>query len=365
MKISLNQSDLNGAIQTVQKAVSSKSLLPVLSGILITVEDGFIDLQSTDLELSMKYRIPVNSEVKGSVVIPARLTGDIVKNLSDGRIDIQSDEKGSGIKITCGLSTFNIKSFSTEDFPKFPELQKEKSVQIKGRDFSEIVRQVIRAVSKDETRPILSGIFLTVEKGRLKMVSTDSYRLSIRESAIEGHSVDDIKVIVPSRCLDEVSKICGDRDIEIGLAKNQIYFNMGDVIIVSRLIEGQFPNYQQLLPADCELRVKFKRDDLISSLKRVSLLAQNNALVKMRIADKIIKISAMTQDIGSADEEIETETEGDGMEIAYNAQFLIDGLNSIGEEEVFLELNSPLKPGLVRPAIDQNFIYLIMPVRIG
>lgn len=365
MKLSLSQGDLSAALQIIQKAVSPRSILPILTGILLDVEDGFINLYSTDLEISLRCGLPVSAESKGSLVLPARLLGDIVKNLPDARIDLSADDKNDSVKLTCGSTMFNIKAFSAEGFPRFPELKKEKSILINGKDLSELVRQVIRAASKDETRPVLNGALMIVEQGRLKMVTTDSYRLSIRETGVEGASDSDINVIVPARCLDEVSRICGDKPIEIGLAKNQIYFDIGDIILVSRLIEGQFPNYQQLLPDDCELRIKFKKDILVTSLRRVSLLAQNNALIKMKVAKNTVQISAMTHDVGSAFEEVEAEIEGDGMEIAFNAQFLIDGLNSIGEEEVFLELNSPLKPGLLRPTIDQNFIYLIMPVRIG
>jgi len=365
VRTNLSQGDLNSALQIVQKAVSSRSILPILSGIFFDAEEGSIKLCSTDLELSIMCEIPVGIEQNGSTVIPARLIGDIVKNLPDERLSLESDEKGSGVKLTCGSSVFNLKSFPAEDFPRFPELLKEKSILINGKDFSEVVKQVVKAVSKDETRPVLNGVLMTVEKGKLKMVATDSYRLSIREISIEGAPSEDIKVIIPARCLDEVSKICGDKNLEIGLAKNQVYFKTEGVVIVSRLIEGQFPNYQQLLPGDCELRVKFNRDSLISSLRRVSLLAQNNSLVKIKINENSAQVSAMTQDLGSAVEEIEAEVAGEGIEIAFNAQFLIDGLNSVDEEEVFLELNSPLKPGLLRPLISQDFIYLAMPVRIG
>jgi DNA polymerase-3 subunit beta len=362
LKVSLPQDDLNSALQVVLKAVSSRSILPILSGILIDAEDGYINLYSTDLEISLKYTLPITVDEPGSVVLPARLLGDIVKNLSDSQISINSDT--DSVKLSCGSSIFTINTLSADGFPQFPELQKDKSISISGRDLSELVRQIIKAVSKDETRPVLSGALMVIEKGRVKMVTTDSYRLSVCEIAVEG-TPDDTRVIIPARCLDEVARICGGDDVEIGMAKNQVYFKTGNVTLVSRLIEGQFPNYQQLLPSDCELRVKFNKDALLSSLRRVSLLAQNNALVRMKVVENVVKVSAETQDVGLASEEIDVETSGEGMEVAFNAQFLIDGLHSIDEEEVFLELNSPLKPGLLRPSIDQDFIYLVMPVRIG
>ncbi len=365
MNISFTQSELNAALQTAQKAVSSKSILPILSGILLNIDKGYIDFYSTDLELSIKYRMAADSKEKDAVVLPARLTADIVKNLPEAKINLDIDGKGGSVKLSCGLSSFDIRTYSAEDFPRFPKLQSEKTILISGKKLSSAVKQVIKAVSKDETRPVLCGILMTINKGKLKMVTTDSYRLAIHETAVENNAADDISVIIPARCMDEVSKICGDGDIEVGLAKNQIYFNLGNIAIVSRLIEGNFPNYQQLLPDNCELRVKLNKDSLVSALKRVSLLAHNNALVKMKIDETKVQISAITADIGSAVEDIDAEVSGNGMEIAFNAQYVIDGLSSIVEEEIFIELNNPLKPGIIRPVEAQDFLYLAMPVRIG
>ncbi|MCL6472852.1 MAG: DNA polymerase III subunit beta [Firmicutes bacterium] len=364
MNISFTQSDLNSALQIVQRAVSAKSILPILSGILFNIDNGHVELCSTDLELSIKYRLAVEIKDDTPVVIPARLVSDIVKNLPDAKVDIYSDAKSGSVKLSCGSASFDINTYPVDDFPRFPELDSEKKITIGGKKFSAAVKQVIKAVSKDETRPVLCGILLTIDKGRLTMVTTDSYRLAVHESSVEGLA-DDINVIIPARCMDEVARICGDEAIEIGLTKNQIYFSFGNVAIVSRLIEGNFPPYKQLLPDSCDIRVKLNRDRMISALKRVSLLAHNNALVKIKVEEKKIQVSAMTADVGSALEYIDANASGGEMEVAFNAQYLIDGLSSINEEEVFLELNSPLKPGIIRPAVAQDFLYLAMPVRIG
>ncbi len=365
MNINFTQSELNAALQTVQRTISSKSILPILSGILLNIEKGYIDFYTTDLELSTKYRMAADSKEESSVVLPARLIVDIVKNLPEAKISLDIDGKGGNVKLSCGSSSFDLKTYPAEDFPKFPELQLEKTISIDGKKLSSAIKQVIKAVSKDETRPVLCGILMTVNKGKLTFVTTDSYRLAVHEAAIENNAANDINVIIPARCMDELSKICGDGDIEVGLTKNQIYFNLGNIVIVSRLIEGNFPNYQQLLPNSCELRVKLNKDRMVSALKRVSLLANNNALVKIKINKTNIQISAVTADVGSADEDIDADISGNGMEIAFNAQYLIDGLNSIAEDEVFMELNNPLKPGIIRPAEAQDFLYLAMPVRIG
>jgi len=365
VKLSLSQSDLNSALQVVQKAVPSRSILPVLSGILFRIEKGYLDLCSTDLEMSVKYRLNIDTSGTDSAVLPARLLGDIVKNLPDLKLDIEIDKNNGNAKLTCSQASFDIKTYPVEDFPKFPDLEVDKSITVDCRNLSHAIRQVVKSASRDETRPVLCGMLLTFSKSRLTMVSTDSYRLAVNEMSVSNSMGEDIKVIVPARCIDEVSRICSGENIEIGLAKNQIYFNTGDVIIVSRLIEGNFPNYQQLLPESCELRVKVDKEKFLSALKRVSLLAQNNSLVKIKIDKENLQMSAVAADIGSAVENVDAEVDGAEMEIAFNANYLIDGLNSISEEEVLLELNNPLKPGILRPVDAQNFIYLVMPVRIG
>lgn len=365
MNITLTQSDLNEAIQIVQKAVSSRSILPVLTGVLFKAENGFLDLYATDLELSIRSAVSATIVQEGSAVIPARLLGEIVKNLPDARIEIVVDDKNGTVRLAGSSSVFELRSYAPADFPKFPTIAKESATVVNGKVFSDVVRHVIKAVSRDETRPVLSGALMTTEKGRLRMVATDSYRLSIKEAAVEGVGANPQSAIIPGRSLDEVARICGDRDIEIGLAANQAYFNLGETVVVSRLIEGQFPNYQQLLPSDCELRVKFVRNELIATLKRVALLAQTNSLVKMKVSGGDVEVSAMAQDVGSAIERLAAQVDGEGMEVAFNANYLLDGLQSISEDEVLLELNSPLKPGLLKPVEKQDFIYLVMPVRIG
>jgi DNA polymerase-3 subunit beta len=173
------------------------------------------------------------------------------------------------------------------------------------------------------------------------------------------------RVIVPARSLEEVLKTCGEKTVEIGISKNQIYFNLGHVAIISRLIEGNFPPYQKLLPDTCESRVKLNREEFLQALKRVSLLAQNNALIKIRIEKDNVRIENIANEMGSAQENVSVENNGDQMEIAFNANYLIDGLNSIKEDFVYLELNNPIKPGIIKPSNSQDFIYLVMPVRVG
>lgn len=364
MKITLTQTDLNNALNIMQKAVASKNILPILSGILFKIDNGYLDLYSTDLEMSINCRLQINNaDGVESVVVPAKLISDIVKNLPDSKIDLVID--GNNIKLYCGQSLFEIKTLPAEDFPGFPGQQAQKTILMSSKKLSEIVRQVIKASSKDETRPILCGILTIIENNKIKIVTTDSYRLAIREMESDVDVGEEIKVIIPARCMDEIAKITGDVDIEISPSKNQVYFKIGSVIIVSRLIEGNYPNYQQLLPDNYEVKVKLEKEKFISSIKRVALLSQSNGLIKIKTTKEKVQLSAGVADLGSAVEDVNAEVDGEDMEIAFNAQYVIDGLNSIMDDEVYLYLNNPIRPGILRPVKEQNFTYLIMPIRIG
>jgi DNA polymerase-3 subunit beta len=365
VKLNVSQSDLNNAIQITQRAVSSKSVLPILSGIHFSTNVDYLDLYSTDLDISIKCRLAIQNEEISSIVFPARLIGDIIKNLPDGRIELSVNKETGKANIVSGNAKFNINTLSAEDFPTFPTFETGNKVMIEGQKLSTAIKQVVKSASRDETRPVLCGILLTIEKGRLSLVATDSYRLSIYEAAIEIDTKETIKVIVPARSLEEVLKTCGDKTVEIGISKNQMYFNLGHVAIISRLIEGSFPPYQKLLPDTCESRVKLNREEFLSALKRVALLAQNNALIKIRIEKDNVRLENIANEMGSAQENVPVENDGEQMEIAFNANYLIDGLNSINEDFVYLELNNPIKPGIIKPASSQDFIYLVMPVRIG
>jgi DNA polymerase III subunit beta len=365
VRLYLTQSDLSNAIQVAQRAVSSKSVLPVLSGIYFSANSNYLDLYSTDLDISIKCRLPLQNEEVSEVVFPARLISDIIKSLPEGKVELSVDKETGKADIISGNSFFSINTLSPEDFPVFPTFETNNKINIDGIKLATAIKQVNKSVSKDETRPVLCGILFMIEKGHLCMVATDSYRLSIYETAIDIDSSEPIKVIVPARCLEEVVKSCTDKPVEIGISNNQIYFNLGHVAIISRLIEGNFPPYQKLLPETYETQVKIEKEGFLAALKRVSLLAQNNALIKLKISANELKVENIANEIGTAIETLSADVNGDGMEIAFNAQYLIDGLNSISGDKILLELNNPIKPGILKPADTQDFIYLVMPVRIG
>ncbi len=366
MKIRCVRDDLLKGIQIAQKGISSKNTLPILSSLLIDAGDKNITLTGTDLEMLVNYEFPGKIVEKGRVVIPARLIGDIVRNLSEEAVEITYNTAKQTIDIKCGKSFFTIKTIPAEDFPKAPEVNKKESLSVDKEVFIDILKRIIKATSKDESRPVLTGILIDIKKDKLTMVATDSYRLAVTERNIEEKVKEEKRVIVPTRTLEEIIKIATaveEGKVKVSLSENHIIFDLKNTKIISRLIEGQYPNYKQLFPDDYQVELPVKREELAGAVKRVSLLAQNNTHIKLDLKKDEIDISAETQEIGKAEEKVGVKYEGKDINIAFNSQYLLDGLTALDEEEVILKLLDPLKPGLIKPLGSENFLYLIMPVR--
>jgi DNA polymerase-3 subunit beta len=259
-----------------------------------------------------------------------------------------------------------VKTLSPEDFPKFPEVTPEQTVQLPTETLVSVVRQVAKAVSRDETRPILTGVLLSIDGDSMKMVATDSYRLAVREVALPKAAEGSIEVVVPGKAIDEVPKLASAAEaVSVGVSENQVVFSFGETVYVSRRIEGNFPNYKQLIPKERETVVTVDRGELADAVKRVSLMAQHNAPLRIKVTESTLTLSAQTQDVGEATEDLMVQTEGKDVEIAFNHTFLTDGVGAATSEQVRLEIVSPLKPGVLRPAGDEDFTYLLMPVRLG
>jgi len=367
MYIKCTQNDLWNAIQVVQKAVSTRSTLPILSGILFQAKEGKMTLSATNLELSIKYSIPVKVEKEGSVVIPARLVGDIVKNLPEATIEMFLDSSDNQVKLLCQESNFNIKILPPEDFPKFPDFKTNQSCVVGSLDLIEGIKQVIKSTSIDETRPILTGVFLNINNDKLKMVATDSYRLAIKEVDLKEGLKDKIKVIIPSKTLGELIKIIsGEKkcDISLEFTDNQLIFKTNNIILISRLIEGQYPNYQQLLPEEYGVNIDVNKEDFINAVKRVSLFTRDNSPIKITVKEGVMELNAASSDLGEAIEKIKVEGVKEDINIAFNPLYLLEGLMSVGGERIIFEVINTVKPGLLRPKKGKNFLYLIMPVRV-
>jgi DNA polymerase-3 subunit beta len=350
----------------VSRGLSSRSTLPILSSILLEAKGDGLVLQSTDLEVSLKHSMPARIDEEGTAVIPGRLLTDIVRSMPEAAVTIETGSQDEAT-ISCAQSSFDVRTLHAEDFPKFPEVSPDSVVVLPTDRLTDVIKQVSRAASKDETRPVLTGVLTIVEPRSLKMVATDSYRLAVREVEIEGPD-EPIEVVIPNKAVDEIPRLAGSSEtVSLGVAENQVVFEFGTTIFVSRKIDGKFPNYSQLIPTESETKAVVDREELLEAVKRVSILAQHNVPLRVSIKpeDRTLTLSASTPDIGEASESVEVEAEGEEVEIAFNSSFMIDGVGASGTEQVSLETTSPLKPGLLTSVGDEDLIYILMPVRIG
>jgi len=366
MKISIARSELLEALSTVSKGMSARSTLPILSGVLISAGEGDISLQATDLEISIRHTAPALIEQEGQIVVPGKLLMDIVRSLPEAAVTIETE--GETAHIRCQHSSFTVKTLKPSDFPKFPEVEVDKSLSLASSTLVSMVRQVSKAVSRDETRAILTGILLIIEGPSIKMVATDSYRLAVRETILEEAAGEDVEVVIPGKALEEVTRLGSEAEkVVLGISDNQIVFEFGNTVFVTRRIEGTFPNYKQLIPKESETTAVVSGEELTAAVKRVSLMALHNTPLKLsvNVEDQTLSLSAATQDVGDASEDLMVKTEGKDVEIAFNHAFLMDGLNSVGTDSVRLEVQSALKPGLLKSVEEEGFLYLLMPVRLG
>lgn len=366
LKFSINKTELQNALSVVLKGVSTRSTLPILSGILLEVQRDSLTLQTTDLELSIQYSVPALVEEEGKAVVPGKLFSEIVKNLPDAAVHVSADEESA--LITCDASSFSIKALNYEDFPGFPRVDVTQRIEIPFSQFSSMVRRVARVVSKDESRAILTGVLITLEDGRLKMVATDSYRLAVTEADLPDTSADEFQAVISGSFLSEIASLSLTNSVlSLALAENQIVVTCGDTVFVNRRIEGNFPNYKQLLPDGHATRATLDVDRLVAAVKRASLLGSSDAPVRfdLNVASQTVQLSAAAQDVGSAQETIPCEIEGADAEIAFNYSFVLSGLSAVTTKRVYLELQSSLKPGIFRAEESENYLYLVMPVRIA
>lgn len=364
MNFSINQSELHSVLNVVSKGAATRSTLPILSGILIRASQGSIELEATDMDQSIKCVCPALVESEGQVVIPARLLTDVIKNLGDAAIHVQTSEDTA--TVLCDNSSFSLKTLNADDFPGFPVVEEETSVHIPFKIFSDGIKKVARVVSRDDSRPILSGVFIQVEEGILRLVATDSYRLALEELPIEDNN-SSFSAVISGNFLNDLASLPAENEtIELALSENQIIARYGNYTFINRRIEGNYPNYNQLLPENISTKVVFNTKQLLDAAKRVSLVSNNTSPVRFNInnGSQTTQLSSTSQDIGAAQETVSSSVEGEDVEIAFNAHYLIDGLTSFTDNEIVLELQGGVKPGIFKTQ-NNNFIYLIMPVRLS
>ena len=364
MRFSVSQSELSNAISVVHKGVSNHSTLPILSGMLLRAEEGNLTMQATDLDSSIEYVIPALIEEEGSVVVPAKLFNEVVRSLPDSAVHVET--KGTEASITCQASSFSIRTMDAVDFPGFPSVEALQQITLPFAEFSRMVKRVGRVVSKDESRAVLTGVLITVEEGRVRMVATDYYLIAITESTVEATEAE-FQGIISGAFLTNIASLSAPADeITISLSENQVMIRCGSTTFINRVIEGNYPNYKQLLPHEYATKVTFSREALLSALKRTSLLSGNAAPIKFDVSAETqsVNLYTLTQDVGAAQETVKCPVEGESLSIGFNYSYLSEGLSVIKEKEVSLEIQTPTKPGIFK-APEDNFLYLVMPVRLS
>jgi DNA polymerase III subunit beta len=363
MKFKAKKEVLIKGIDIIQNIISTKATLPILSNILLDVQQNSLCMTSTDLNIGITCVIPVNTLEQGGITVPAKRFSSIVRELSGEDVEV-STKKNNMVTIETSLCQFKIIGLPGDEFPKLPEFKDKEVIKLDQATLKAMLNLTSFAVSMDETRYILNGILFKINKSSIILVATDGKRLAIAERALPQNSNKDIQIIVPLKTIQELIRNLGDDgELSLVVGANQLLFDFGKVVIISRLIEGEFPDYQQVIPPVSDSRFTIGREAFLSAVKRASLLStQDYQAVKLEVLKDKVMISKSTPDIGESREELGIKYQGKEMAIGFNPVYLIDVLKNLPYEEVEFEISGSEKPGVIRT---EGYIYIVLPMRIG
>jgi len=363
LRVTCRRDDLAATFAIVSRAVSSRGAVQVLGGILLQAEEGRLLAAATDMEISLRAFVDADVAGGGAVVVPGKLLSDLTRLLPDDTVTLEYGEGEGVLKVSSGSHESRLNTFSAEDFPRLPPVNVPLH-NVGAPALLATIEKVARAASRDESRPVLTGILVRFTGSTLTMAATDSYRLAVKETELEEGGPD-LDAIIPARALQELSRLAaGSEQVQLGVHENHVVFGAGGSWLTSRRIDGQFPNYEQLLPETFEVVVTTPREPLLDVIRRAGVLAQRNAPLRLRFTEGELGVTAQTQDVGEAHESLPIEYAGDPLEIGFNPEFLRDGLEAIAGESVQVKLINPLRPGLLASP-DESFWYLIMPIRLA
>jgi DNA polymerase III subunit beta len=369
VKLSVMQENLARGLSVVSRAVSSRSTLPVLANVLLKTEDAGLKLTATNLEIGITYWVPGKIESDGATTVPARLLTDLVSSLPAGdRVDLEL-QSGDTLHLKSGRFETNIKGIDADEFPAIQTAGERPTTRIAQNVLRRALAEVTFAAASDEARPILTGVLARFEGDQLTLAAADNYRIAVRTIPVLD-AVPETSVVIPARALNELARVLADVDdpVEVVLAgaRNQVLFHLEGVDLVSRLIDGQFPNYQQVLPQSHNTRAVLDREELLRAVRPAALIAHESAnIVKLQIGgngDPGVTVSANAE-VGDHVGAVEAAVEGDGTTIAFNARYLADVLTNVDADQFALELNGPLSPGVFKPVGDDQYVHVVMPVR--
>lgn len=365
MKFTASKDILLKGIQSVQTAINTKTSLPILSNILIEAEDDCITLTTTDLDIGIISKIPVKPAITGSITIPAKKFSDIIKELPDSESISIAVKKNNLVVIECENSSFKIMGLPKEEFPQLPAFKDKDSVTLQQNKLKTMLKLTGFAISRDETRYVLNGILFVMKPAFLRLVATDGRRLAVIEDKMQLPKTLERKFIVPTKTINELDRMLSDEgEVKIFFSENQIFFDTGLTKIVSRLIEGDFPNYEQVVPKEAKEKVVVERAKLLAAIKRVALFTNPESMaVKIDLGKDKMVLTKSAPYLGEARVELEAEYKGKEMSVGFNPEYLIDPLKHMDQEKMYLELVDPEKPGVIR--IGSEYVYVVLPMQIG
>jgi DNA polymerase-3 subunit beta len=369
MKFQTTKNDLLNAVVATNKAIGLRATSFILSGVMLDAEESLV-VYSTDLETNIKCSTKVKVLEKGKTVVPSKVLINILKSLEESKVEIELDRETNRVKITCGEALFSLNTMSMEEYPDFPEIKRDNPLKIDLKIFKSLLSKVQKAASLDESRGVLTGVLMEIEGSLVSMVATDSYRLALIKENISAGS-QNIKVVIPTKVLDSIIKSEYEKgEIEIYLEENQISFFLagekkGERIIVSRLLSGKFPEYKQLIPKSLKHNIVIEKEKMLEVVKRISSIAQDNMPIKLIFNNGKATVSMDIKEVGSSSENFEVSYGEERMEIAFNPEFLLDGINMMDDKSIIMSIEEPLKPIIIKSEKNKELIYLLMPVRVS
>jgi len=363
MKVNINKNILLGGLQVVQNVIINKASLPILSNVLIEAQPGGLKLTATDLDIGITCVVPVETQEEGAVAVPAKRFSDIIKELPGGLVQIVT-KKNNQVNIEADLCQFKVMGLSRDEFPKLPEFKDKNIIQLDQGEFKKMLQLTSFSVSIDESRYILNGILFKVDKNSITLVATDGKRLAVANKKITTGSSKDINIIIPIKTVQELNRnLQNDGELSLVLGGNQALFELGDITVISRLIEGEFPDYKQVIPPASENKMLVNREALLLAVKRAALLSTPDyQAVKMEIFKNKLVVSKSTPDVGESREEIQVTYQGRELIIGFNPNYLADVLKNLDDESVALELTDSDKPGVIRT---EGYTYIVLPMRLS
>ena len=370
MKLTIAKDQLSTGLQAVQNVVGSRTSLPILSNVLLRAEAGRLELTGTDLDVTISGAVAANVETPGAVTLPAKKLFGIVRELSMAEVEIEVDEK-SVATLRSGASFFRINGLSADDYPPLPTFKQSRAVALTQEKLKAMLRKTSFAVSTDETRYVLNGIFFSLKEHKVTLVATDGRRLALTDEEVDLPTESEGEFIVPTKAINELNRLLGTGGLEVKFSENQVSFTLQPasegafgVYVVSKLVDGNYPNYRQVIPGECQERIALPREELLHALRRAELMTSDKSnSVKLTFWKNQLAITANTPEVGEAREVLTMNYKGKELAIAFNPTYLMDPLKALETDEVFLELTDELSPGVVKST--ESMLYVIMPMRMS